>query len=195
MNQIGTINALVGNYQLDGDSAYSFGDRQYAFFQSPFQAYERANAEVLFVDIDYIGCSHFKYLFNVVCLNSVKKKYMACDRALLNHQDGHSIGKELNVFASNVKKQQSTYNIQTSHKEILLDFDDAEANVFQESFDEDIMRIIRGCHVHFLCSAMRVAKVVNSSLHSVGYRLFMSISKEYYLMSLLEMLQWKLLIH
>ena len=56
-SQIGTINTLVGNYQLDGDSAYSFGrDRQYAFFQSPFQAYEWANAEVLFVDIDYTGC-------------------------------------------------------------------------------------------------------------------------------------------
>ena len=152
MNQIGTINALVGNYQLDGDSANSFGrDRQYAFFQSPFQAYERANAEALFVDIDYIGCSHFKYLFNVVCLNSVKKKYMACDRALLNHQDGHSIGKELNVLVSNVKKRQSTYNIQTSHKEILLDFDDAEANVFQESFDEDIMGLSRSLFV--LCNA------------------------------------------
>ena len=72
MNQIGTINALVGNYQLDGDGAYSFGrDRQYAFFQPPFQAYEWANAEILFVDIDYTGCSHFKYLFNVVCLNSI----------------------------------------------------------------------------------------------------------------------------
>ena len=178
MNQIRTINALVGNYQLDGDSAYSFGrDRQYAFFQSPFQACEWANAEVLFVDIDYTGCSHFKYLFNVVCLNSVTKKYMACGRALLNHQDGHSIGKALNVLVNNVKKQQHAYNIQTSHKEILLDFDDAEANAFQESFGEDIMRIIRGCYVHFLRSAMRVAKVVNSSVHSVGYRLFMSISK------------------
>ena len=64
-------------------SAYSFGhDRQYAFFQPPFQAYEWANAEVLFVDIDY---SHFKYLFNVVCLNGVTKKYMACGRMSRNN--------------------------------------------------------------------------------------------------------------
>ena len=39
------------------------------------------------------------------------------------------------------------------------------------------MSIIRGCYVHFMRSAMRVAKVVNLSIHSVGYRLFMSISK------------------
>ena len=46
-----------------------------------------------------------------------------------------------------------------------------------QSFGKDIMRIIRGCHFHFLHSAMCVAKVVNSSVHSVGYTLFMSISK------------------
>ena len=102
---------------------------------------------------------------------------MACGRALLNHQDGHSIGKALNVLANNVKKQQHTYNIQTAHKEVSLDFDDAEANAFQETFNEEIMSIVRGCSVHFMRSAMRVAKVVNSSVQSVGYRLFMSIAK------------------
>ena len=178
MPHIETINTLIGNYQLDGDTAYIFGrDRQYAFFQSPFQANEWANAEVLFVDIDYTGCSHFKYLFNVVCLNSMTKKYMACGRVLLNHQDGYSIGKALKVLVCNVKKQQHTYSIQTAHKELLLDFDDAEANAFKESFGEDIMNIIRGCSVHFMRSAMRVAKLVNSSVHGVGYRLFMSIAK------------------
>ena len=46
---VSTINALVGKYQLDGDNAYIFGrDRQYAFFQAPFQAYEWSRAEVLF---------------------------------------------------------------------------------------------------------------------------------------------------
>ena len=64
-----TINTLVGKYQLDDDNAYMFGrDRQYAFFQAPFQAYEWSKAEVLFVDIDYTGCYHFKYLLNIVCL-------------------------------------------------------------------------------------------------------------------------------
>ena len=51
---------------------------------------------------------------------------------------------------------------------MLLDFDDAEANAFQESFDEDMMSMIRGCSVHFMRSTMRVAKVVNSSIHGVG---------------------------
>ena len=62
------LKKMMGDYQLDDDDAYIFGrDRQYAFFQSPFQAYEWATAEVLFADIDYTGCSHFKYLYNVVC--------------------------------------------------------------------------------------------------------------------------------
>lgn len=84
---------LEGKYQLDGDNAYSFGcDRQYAIFQSPFQTLQWLEADVLFANIDYTGCHHFPYLFNVACLNNITRKYMACDRALLNHQDGHSIG-------------------------------------------------------------------------------------------------------
>ena len=83
--EIEAISVMMGDYQLDGDDAYTFEcDRQYAFFQAPFQANEWENADVLFADIDYTGCTHFKYLFNVVCLNSITNKYMACGRALLN---------------------------------------------------------------------------------------------------------------
>ena len=175
---VSTINTLMGKYQLDGDNAYIFGrDRQYAFFQAPFQAYEWSRAEVLFIDIDYTGCHHFKYLLNIVCLNSVTKKYMACGRALLNHQDGCSIGTALSVLTSNVKNHEPTYDIRKAHKEILLDFDDAEANAFQESFGNTVMSLIRGCSVHFMRSAMRVAKVVNSSSVSTGYSVFMAIAK------------------
>jgi len=168
------INVMMGDYQIDGDDAYSFRrDRWYAF-SVPFQAYEWANADVLFADI---GCTQFKYLFNVVCFNSITKKYMACGRALLNQQDGHSIGKALNVLVNNVKKQQPLYNIHTTHKEVLLDFDNAEANTFVDSFGENITNIIRGCSVHFMRSAMCVAKVVNPSVHSDGYKVFMGIVK------------------
>ena len=175
---VSTINTLVGKYQLDGDNAYIFGrDRQYAFFQAPFQAYEWSKAEVLYVDIDYTGCHHFKYLLNIVCLNSVTKKYMACGRALLNHQDGYSIGTALSILTRNVKNHALTYDITNAHKEILLDFDEGESNAFQESFGSKVVSLIRGCAVHFMRSAMRVAKVVNSSSVSTGYSVFMAISK------------------
>ena len=131
----------------------------YAFFQAPFQAYEWSKADVLFIDIDYTGCHHFKYLLNIVCLNSVTKKYMACGRALLNHQDACSIGTALSVLTHNVKNHEPIYDIRKAHKEILLDFDDAEANSFQESFGNNVMSLIRGCSVHFMRSAMRVARL------------------------------------
>jgi len=52
--QVEAINVMLGDYQIDGDDAYSFGcNRRYAFFQSPFQAYEWVNADGLFADIDY----------------------------------------------------------------------------------------------------------------------------------------------
>ena len=84
---------MIGTYQFDGDDAYLFGrDKQYAWFQAPFQAYHWANAEVLFVDIDYTGCHNCPYLLNVVHKNSILKQYMACGRVLLNSQDRTSDG-------------------------------------------------------------------------------------------------------
>ena len=58
---------LLVNYQLE-DHAYNFdGERQHAYFQSPFQSHHWAVANVLYVDIDYTGCQCFPYLLNVVC--------------------------------------------------------------------------------------------------------------------------------
>ena len=69
----------------------------------------------------------------------------------------YSIGKALSVLINNVKKQQPFYDIHTDHREVLLDFDDAEADAFIDSFGKNITNIIRGCSVHFMQSAMRVA--------------------------------------
>ena len=68
------------------------------------------------------------------------------------------------------------YSINEKHKEILLDFDDAEANGFTQAFGKNIANILQGCSVHFLRSAMRVAKLVNLP-SSAGYHIFMSIAK------------------
>ena len=70
------------------------------------------------------------------------------------------------------------YNITTSHKEVLVDFADAEANAFQASFGKDVTYILRGCRVHFLRSVMRVAKLVNASSSSPGYHNFMPIARK-----------------
>ena len=102
---------------------------------------------------------------------------MACGRALLNHQDGKSIGKALTVLTQNVKRQHKDYDINRMHKEILLDFDDAESRAFMDTFGEPISNLLRGCSVHFIRSAMRVAKLVNSSTISPGYHIFMSVVK------------------
>ena len=161
-----------------GDDAYSFGrDKQYAFFQSPFQAEQWSTAKILFIDIDYTGCHHFPYLLNIVCQNRFTLKYMACGRALLNHQDGKSVGKALSVLTHNVKRQYKDYDINIMHKEILLDFDDAELRAFMDTFGEPISNLLHGCSVHFIRSAMCVAKLVNSSTFSPGYHIFMSTVK------------------
>jgi len=102
---------------------------------------------------------------------------MACGRALLNHQDGHSIGKALLILSENVRKFKPDYDINTAHKEILLDFDDAEANAVQDSFGKAVLNIICGYSVHFTRSAMHVTRFVNSSTASVGYQVFMAIAK------------------
>ena len=85
--EIARIDRLIGKYQLDTDDPYSFRrDRQYAWFQAPFQADQWSNADVLFVDIDHTGCYHFPYLLNVVCKNEFTQHYMACGRVLINRQ-------------------------------------------------------------------------------------------------------------
>ena len=102
---------------------------------------------------------------------------MACGRSLMNHQDGSSIGKTLKVLSSNVKQLHPRYELKTAHKEVMLDFDEAEANGFEESFGEEVTNILWGCSVHFLRSAMRIAKLVNSSTASLGYQMYMSVAK------------------
>ena len=59
---------------------------------------------------------------------------MACGRVLLNRQDGTSIGKALSRLECHVKNMYKDYNISRDHKEILLDFDEAESNAFTEAF-------------------------------------------------------------
>ena len=133
-------------------------------------------ADVLFVDIDHTGCHHFPYLLNVVCKNYFTQHYMACGRVLIYRQDGVSIGNALSKLECNVKSLYKEYEIGEKHKEILLDFDDAEVNAFTQAFGADIANIIQGCSVHFLRSAMRVAKLVNLP-SSAGYHIFVSIAK------------------
>ena len=172
-----TVDKLVGKYQIDGNDAYCFGrDRQFALFQSPFQAKHWSQAEVLFVDVDHTGCHHFPYLLNVVCFNTITSKYIACGRGLLNRQDAESIGTVLSKLVENVKLYHSEY-IKTAHKEILVDFDDAESNALVTSFGQELSNVLRGCAVHFLRSAMRVSKLVNPSTTSPSYHIFMSIAR------------------
>ena len=146
-------------------------------FQSPFQAKHWSQTEVLFIDIDHTGCHHFPYLQNVVCLNRITSKYIACGRGLINHQDAGSIGTVLSKLADNVKICHNEYNIKTAYKEILVDFDDAESNAFIVCFGQELSNVLRGSAVHFKRSAMRVSKLVNPSTTSTGYHIFMTIAK------------------
>ena len=57
------------------------------------------------------------------------------------------------------------------HKEILLDFNDAESRAFMDTFGEPISNLLHGCSVYFICPAMHVANLVNSSTISPGYQL------------------------
>lgn len=63
------------------------------------------------------------------------------------------IGRALSVLVRNVSHLHHDY-INSVYKEILLDFDESEAKVFN---------ILRGCSVHFIRSTMRMAKAVNLS--------------------------------
>ena len=87
------------------------------------------------------------------------------------------IGTVLSKLVDNVKFFHDEYNIKTAHKEILVDFDDAESNAFVASFGQELSNVLRGCAVHFMRSAMHVAKLVNPSITSTGYHIFMSIAK------------------
>lgn len=103
---------------------------------------------------------------------------MACGRSLLNQQDVVSIGRALSVLVRNVSHLHCDYDINSIHKEILLDFDESEAKVFIENFGHSITNILRGCSVHFIRSTMRMAKAVNLSTTCNGYHIFMSIAKQ-----------------
>ena len=118
------------------------------------------------------------FLLNVVCKNSILHQYMACGKVLLNRQNNTSIGKALSRLDCNIKTLYKEYNIARDHNEILLDFDEAECNAISKAFAKEINNILQGCSVHFLRSAMSVAKLMNLSTSSQGYHIFMSIAKK-----------------
>jgi len=99
-----------------------------------------SGVEALFVDVDYTGNHYFQYLLNIVCFNKIIKRYIASGCALMNHQDGQSIGKALLVLSNHVKKFYPSYDAITAHKEILLDFNEAEASGFQSSFGNNVSK-------------------------------------------------------
>ena len=80
----------------------------------------------------------------------------------MNHQDRKSVEKALSVFSSNIKQFVPRYEITSAHKEILLDFAESKANAFEESFGSSVSNLLRGCSVHFIRSAMRIAKNTKS---------------------------------
>ena len=62
-------------------------------------------------------------------------------------------------------------------KKLLLDFSDAKSQTFMDTFGEPISNLLHGCSVHFIHSAMCIAKLVDSSIISPGYHIFMVIVK------------------
>ena len=90
-------------------------------------------------------------------------------KGLINRQDVGSIGTVLSKLVDNVKFCHDEYNIKTAHKEVLVDYDDAESNAFVASFGQEFSNVLRGCAVHFIRSAMRVAKLKYPSITSTGY--------------------------
>ena len=68
--------------------------------------------------------------------------------------------------------------MKTAHKEILVDFDDAEANAFMENFVKDVSNILCGCAFHFVKLAMRVQRLVNFSTVSPGYNIYVNSNED-----------------
>jgi len=102
-------------------------------FHLHLSIYHSSNADSFFVDVDYTGN------YYVICFNSITEYYMACGITLMNYQNGESIGKALSVFSAHIKQTFPRYNTATLHKEILsLDFDEGEANAFQQSIGMEI---------------------------------------------------------
>jgi len=58
-------------------------------------------------------------------------------RALINCRNGVSVGNALSKLESNIRSLHKD-----RHKELLFDFDDAEANGFMQAFGKQITNII-----------------------------------------------------
>ena len=52
------------------------------------------------------------------------------------------------------------YNIKTAHKEVLVDYDDAESNAFVASFGQELSNVLRGCAVHFIRSCFLGRQII-----------------------------------
>ena len=57
----------------------------------------------------------------------------------------------MSTLDCNGKALHKEYNIAKDHKEILLDFDQAQYNAFIEASGKEINNIFQGCSLHFAC--------------------------------------------
>lgn len=158
------VNEMMGKYQMEGAEYLFKPGRKHAFFMSPYQCKLLGEAEELFSDITFTGNDDFPYLLNLVIFNKETLCYQAVGRVLCDKQDGESYGVSVHEVFKQVTKMNSNFAHGKSLKQIVVDFDDAEYNGFSQVLGKDLAeKLLRGCSVHWMRSANKVAKVVCQS--------------------------------
>lgn len=162
MNISEQVNAMMGQYQMEGSEYIFTPDRKYAFFMSPFQSTLLSKAEDLFVDVTYTGNNFFPYLLNVVTFNDQTCVYNAVTRVLCSKQDGDA--KSISTIFNKVTRDHAYFSNGAKLRCILLTFADAQYKGLKECLGERLAnKVIRGCSVHWQRSVNRVCKLVCQS--------------------------------
>jgi hypothetical protein len=144
---------------------------------APFQQEQLSQATHMFVDVTYTGNTMFPYLLNMVTFNERILHYNAVARVLCNKQDGESYATSIKTVFDFVSKKYTKFENGKNLKEILVDFDDAQANGFRKAMGEEVAnKVLRGCKVHWLRSVQRVSKMVTKNQEEAA--LFERIAKK-----------------
>ena len=123
-----------------------------------------ATADFIQTDITYDHMQCYKYLFHAVGFNHVTMEWMIIARIWMDKQSSNAYALGFRKLFEQCKLANHSFEVGTTMRGIVTDWSDAEIKGLQCAIgEENAMKLLKGCKVHWLRSCERVSECISKS--------------------------------